>query len=89
VKRSAKQPATSTGVVRRLTTKPAHTTQGRRAVLQLFMNRNDTLTDDAMLWVSQIERNAQAEALEYAAELFGKTTAARLIGLAARIREIA
>lgn len=72
-------------VVRKMTT-PPRKDGPRRAALQIFMNRNDKLTDDAMAYVAGIEREAMASALEYAAEVVGKTTAVRLTDMARRIR---
>lgn len=51
------------------------------------MNRNDSLTDNAMAYLAGIEREAMALALEYAGECFGKTTAMHLSAMARRIRE--
>lgn len=73
-------------VIRRMTAPPRNDGP-RRAVLQVFMNRNDKLTDDAMVYIAGIEREARASALEYAAECFGKTTAIHLSAMARRIRE--
>lgn len=78
----------STGdVIRRMITSPRAHLDARRAALQVFMNRNDKLTDDAMKYIAGIENEARAAALEHAAELFGKTTAMHLISMARQIRE--
>lgn len=72
-------------VIRRMTA-PLRNDGPRRAALQIFMNRNDELTDNAMTYIAGIEREAKASALEYAAETVGKTTAKHLIVMANRVR---